>query len=675
MGKKDSQNSNKKDFLERDIDPAIVSKVDKMMSEEPRASKNSPQPAEPANEVKAAPLLPSDKLPQPLRKLEKEPPEARQPAEDSAAVTDSGQNPGNTEENKRFVRDNVGLEDPDTEKAVDDIVSEESDRILAIEDAKAELLAGGEVVVAEGFFARLKSSLAKFWSHTSVKVLTTFLVLGIFAAVAIFPQSRYFILNTLGVRASTSLTIIDDKTRQPLKDAEVSLQGQTAKSDKEGYVSFSEIKLGDSELVIKKPAFGAIVVNETFGWGSNPLGELQLSAVGSRYNFELTDFVSGKPIVKAEAISGQFSAVSDENGKLVLVVEDDSGKDVSIEIHAEGFRTEKLTMPAGSTDEKKLSMVPGRKHAFISKRDGTYDLFIAYVDGKGLKKILPGTGSEREDSLILVNHSDSNFAALVSTRGGQYGPSGNLLSVLTLVDVENDQATEIDGSESIQIIDFAGDKLIYVRQKENAKEDSASRYELVSYDVQTSEEKILASANYFNDVLLAQDAIYYSPAGVAKNSLGFFKINPDGSDKQTIMPKEAWNIFRVAYDKLHVAFSHEWYTYDLASSQLEKLQGAPATDKSRIYAVSPSGKRSLWVDERDGKGVLLLNNLETGKDEAIKTAGGLRNPVYWLDETHVIYRITTSSETADYILSTEGGEAKKVQDVTDTAGLDRWYLF
>ena len=63
------------------------------------------------------------------------------------------------------------------------------------------------------------------------------------------------------------------------------------------------------------------------------------------------------------------------------------------------------------------------------------------------------------------------------------------------------------------------------------------------------------------------------------------------------------------------------------------------------------------------------------KDQNLLTESGVRNPIYWLDDDHLVYRISDSDETADYVLSLSGGLPKKIKDVTNTVGVDRWYYF
>jgi hypothetical protein len=71
----------------------------------------------------------------------------------------------------------------------------------------------------------------------------------------------------------------------------------------------------------------------------------------------------------------------------------------------------------------------------------------------------------------------------------------------------------------------------------------------------------------------------------------------------------------------------------------------------------------VWVDVRDGKGVLLSYRLDDKKEAAVKITSGLMDPVYWINDSQVVYRVTTSQETADYVVSLDGGEAQKIADV------------
>jgi hypothetical protein len=205
-----------------------------------------------------------------------------------------------------------------------------------------------------------------------------------------------------------------------------------------------------------------------------------------------------------------------------------------------------------------------------------------------------------------------------------------------------------------------------------------NRQRLIAYDYKTFDNRQLAASNYFNAVLTAGGKVYYAPSATYQESsslASFFAVNPDGTFKQTILAGETWGAARTSYDQLTLSLPGQWYGYKIGSNAASKLDGQPATSISRNYVDSPDGKRSLWVDTRDGKGVLLAYNVTDKKDETLRSQSGLKAPVRWLNNSTVIYRIQTEQETADYALSLQGGEPVKIVDVTSTGGVDAWYYY
>lgn len=669
MAGTDKPKSEKKGNSLPDVRPDIEAKVDRMMTGKTVGSADDNKTPDAAS--KSAPLLPGEKLPD----FEAEP--RSKGAGKPKAPSDDGEEPTRENPSVDTLSRPETSEDRATDQAVDEIVKEESDRMLAIEDAKAQLLAEGSAEIDRGFFNRLKTKIGGLLKSPKAWAITLFILIAAAGTVMAIPTSRYYALNLAGVRASTSLRVIDDKTRQPLKNVEVSLGGQTKKTDIGGNVSFEGLKLGPQEITIKKPAFADLSQEITVGWGSNPRGDVGLTAVGSRYVFEVTDFVSGQPVKGAEALSGEASATADQKGQIILVVADQDESKVSVEIRAGNYRSEKLNLEVGDKETHKLKLVPSKKHAFVSKRSGTYDLYKIDIDGKNEKLILAGTGSEREDSTIVMPTPDDSAVAYVTTTGESRNKTGEALSDLMIINLNDDKIDKVDSSERIQLISFISNKLIYVKIAQNEGDDSPNRNQIIAYDLQSGEQKVLAKTNYFNDVLSVKDSIYYAPAAYKVNgSVGLYRVNADGNGKNSITGKEVWNMFRISYDRIDVALDQQkWYEYDTSAQSFNALNGAPSVQKSRVYVDSPDGKYSAWVDERDGKGVLIIYDTSTGKDKVLQAQSGLSNPISWLDGDHLVYRVATGSETADYVISMNGGEAKKIKDVTNTAGLDRWYYY
>lgn len=150
---KEKPTSKSENFFERDIDPAVVERVEKLMGGDENAASESSEskkesgPVEPsgppppvADEPTAsAPLLPSDKLPEAVTRVTKK---EGSPEPKVEVPTESGKTDEivpSPKAEKVSSHHGVDLDDPETEKAVDEIVKEEADHALAMEDNLAEL--------------------------------------------------------------------------------------------------------------------------------------------------------------------------------------------------------------------------------------------------------------------------------------------------------------------------------------------------------------------------------------------------------------------------------------------------------------------------------------------------------------------------------------------------------
>jgi hypothetical protein len=564
------------------------------------------------------------------------------------------------------------LNDPDLDKAVDDIATKEGDELLAVEDEAIE-----EAYSKDEKKPTILSKIKNFFADPK-KRWTVIIIVGLLiTAVLAVPNSRYFVLNKAGVRSSASLKVLDESTQQPLKNVAVTLNGQSGITDDEGVVKLSRLKLGRSDLKIERVAFATITKSITVGWGSNPLGDFKLTPVGLQYSFHVVDFLSGTAIQKAEAISGTASAFSDEKGEILLTLDSKTEDKVSVTIKAEGYRDETLIASSDDTANKDIKMVPARKHVFVSKRTGKFDVYKIDADGKNEELVLRGTGSERDD-MVLTPNPTKNIAALVSTRENMHNSSGYMLSTLYILSLDTNDKKSLGRSEKFQILGWIDDKLIYVQIAAAGSADNPKRQRLISYDTVTGNSVEIATSNYFNDVLVAQNKVYYAPSDTYQGgvNVSLFSADGDGNNRNVLINNEAWNIFRTAYSELTITVGEAWYQYKIGGTEgPQALNGEPANPTSRIYIDSPDKKHSLWVDQRDGKGVLLAYDTEKHEDRNLVSHSGLTNPVRWLNDSTIVYRVKNDNETADYLINVNGGEPRKLIDVTNTSGITRWYYY
>jgi hypothetical protein len=563
------------------------------------------------------------------------------------------------------------LSDPTLDAAVKDIVATEGDQLLAAEDAQQQAIIPKE---------KKPNIIVRWWRNKRLRLLTIALFFGLILGLSFYPSSRYAVLNTVGVRAGIHFKVIDSKNGVPIKNVEVVVGGQKGITDDNGAISLSGVKLGKTQLVLTKRSFSPLVQTVIIGWGSNPYNDpLQMTPTGTAYSFTVTDWLSGKPIEKAEVSDGESTAVSDEKGIAILTVEP-TDKDLHVTIKGQSYRVESIVISSTDKTNKAIKLVAGSPEVFVSKRSGRFDVYKRDVDGKNEAVLLPGTGSEQEPLGLLVS-PDGLTAALVSTRDGKRDANGYLLSNLYMIDVQAKTVTKVAGTESaqIQLIDWVDNKLVFVKVAAGPSAATSGRQRITVYDSKQDKQTEISNANYYNDVEVYNGQVYYAPSSTGSiigDTAQLYRVNTDNSAKTVLLNKEVWVTYRTAYDKLQIsAADSKWYEQTIGNAKVMQLSGAPASPFQHIYVTNQANTQSAWVDNRDGKGVLIVRSQKDGTEKTLVTKGGLGYPVRWLSDKHILYRVSNSVETSDYIINIDGGEAVKVGDVTNTAATNRWYYY
>lgn len=552
------------------------------------------------------------------------------------------------------------FDDPKTDTLVDDIVAKEGDEILAHMDNASD--------TNTPLHGKPKRH---FWRRKGVWYTVIFLLLVGSGVAAGIPKSRYFILNTASVRASTSVTVTDDLTHQPLKNVAVELAGVSGHTDAHGKVMLEFLKLGPAELKISRPGFTTYERSVTVGWGSNPLGTIGLKAVGLQYTFVVKDMLTGKGIAGAEVTANDSSALSDPNGKAVLTLPSTTPEDLIAQVGANGYRSENVVVKGTTENDIPVQLITSRKTVYVSKQNGKYDVYSSDVDGQNKEVILPGSGLENANISVAVS-PDGSRAAVVSTRDNERDADGYLLNTLSIVTIANGDTVIVAHAAQIRLIDWQGSRLVFEQVSTGANTPLNARYSLISYDFAANTRIQLAAASKFSMVLAAQGKLYYavSPAeGDTSSKAGLYRINADGNGKQTILEKDVWTVYRTDYNTLAVQLSDSWMAVNIGADGTSPI-GAPGAYVSRVYVDSPDATgKSLWIDVRNGQAVLLRYDKQTTKDTPLLSQNGTAYPVRWLTADTAIFRVVTGTETADYAVSTlGGGTAHKIADVVNTYG-------
>lgn len=559
-------------------------------------------------------------------------------------------------------------DNPQFDKAISDITKEDSDKLLGIAEAKNDAPKDVTTNKPDATKKKPKNSWLKrlFKSKKFRRSVFLFVLLAI-VGLCVWPNSRYYALNTAGVRSHASIKVVDRSTTMPLKNVAVSLGDVSVKTNGDGIASFEKIKLGPQQLVIDRVAFKLVDQQVTIGWGSNPLPVTELEPVGAQYTFNITDYLSGKAVTDAEVVSEDASALVDDSGQAILTLDRPDSETVSVTIKSKSYRAEKMNFAASTKSAFDIALVPAQSVVYVSKQTGKYDVYKIDVDGKNKTTLLEGTGSERRDIAVSTSQ-DGAWAAVVSSRSGKRDESKNLLDTLTLVNVVSGETKAIDDAQNIRVLDWNNNNLVYVATYATQTAGSSDRQRIVAYNTEENARNVLVASDNFNGVATNNGTIYYATARSDPTQQPIFaKVKADGTAKHTILDNEAWTLVRTGVDTLHLETSDGWYEYKFGDNAARKGNAPVDAYVNRVYVVAPGGSKFAWIDSRDGKGVLLVRDTK-GNDRTVITASGVSAPVRWLNKSTLAYRVQTVGETADYVVSIDGGDPKKLVDVTASTG-------
>lgn len=610
---------------------------------EPPADANETQPPveQPPADTEAA-----DAPVENAEQTETEPVPAAEPASASPAPEPAAEPPAAM----------TAQEDKATDAAVDDIMRSDAEAVLPEENQEA-------VVMKSSFAERCKNAWLDWWGNPW-KRYGTLIVAAIVVAVLLFVAPvRAAVLNAFGVRSSLLVHVFDGASNLPLQNAVVEVDGKTAKTNADGEVKITGIHLGVQDVAIRKLAFATVNEKVKFGVRIIELNDITLKPVGTQLTYVFTDYLSGKPVQGVAVKSGESTAQSDKNGKAVITLEPNDTQDATITASKDGYRTDELKAPADPSAATQYKLVPGAHAIFVSKQSGKYDVYKMYVDGKDKSVLLAGTGLETQPPVVLPS-PDGKKVAVTSTRDDKRNKDGYLLTTLNIVDVTSGEPTTLEHAEQVTLIGWQGNTLVYSQTVAGASAANPNRQKIIAYDLAANKRFQLANANYFVGQQLIGNTLYYAVSSTdpnAKTTFGYVDI--DGSGQKRLYSGQVWTLVRTEYNVMKLQTPDKWYQYTVGASAVVSTT-PPGEDASRFYVDNPDAKKSVRVEARDANGILQVRDLSTGTEREVTKQKNMQAPLYWLNDSSVVYRVAGADEVADYAVNIQGGQAKKIADVS-----------
>jgi hypothetical protein len=522
------------------------------------------------------------------------------------------------------------IDDDEIDEAVDAIVANESDAVLAAEDAAAAARAGTAPKTSRPeprLFAPFKNKW--FWLSLGLIIVVIF---GL-------PLTRYKILG-LFIKEPLSVTVLDSKTTTPISGAIVSIGSATAKTDAAGHVSL-KAALGDGTLRITKQYFVGYSSSLHIGFKAATLPDVSLIATGRLVPLSVVNSITGKPLANVQIAVLDTTAKTNSLGKAIIVLPTKTVSD-SAKASLSGYNTAGVSVQvtANVVAANTIQLTPAGHVYFLSNQSGTIDVVKANLDGTGRQTVLAGTGDEDPRTTSLLASRDWKFLVLKAQR------TTNGQSALYLIDTSDDKVTEFDsGDNDYNTIGWSGHDFLYdlVRDSVSA---SQSAHELVkSYDAdngqlnQLDENQAMGNASsyayqgfsnfYILDNLLVYNTQWYSysdsgtPYDLSAETDSIRGVEPEGQNKKDYQSVPAASVGYIEADLYKPqAIYYEVYNSDTDAttdynfnnssvSTLSNLPSATFDTSPPVYLISPSGDQTFWSEQRDAG-----NTLQTGDSNA-----------------------------------------------------------
>lgn len=565
------------------------------------------------------------------------------------------------------------LANPDTDKAVDDIVATESDELLAVEDARTKRSINPSDS-SGGFKAKLAAFFKNKWTWIGLVVV----LIALFAV----PVTRYKVLG-LAFKGTADVTIVDSKTGTPVSNVVVKLGSASGKTDATGEAKF-KAPVGSHNLTITKQYYKDYSGSYFVGFGTSENAKVQLTATGRQVPVVVKSAITGKPLVGAEVKVLDTTAKTDAKGMATIVLPIKQSTQPAT-VSLAGYNTTKATIQV--TDKvvtaNTVKIAPTGRVYFMSNLSGNLDVVSTNLDGSGRKVVLAGTGKEDPGTVALLASTDWKYLVLESSRDSANQPA------LYFIDTSDDSVTKFEsGNIGVNLIGWAGHNFLYDVTNNSKGTSDAGREAIKSYDADHQQTNLLVQ-NEVDDPLVAYDFFgnfnitdkellytvswshtnYFTSTDLSshKNTLSAVGFTGQNKHDYDSFAGNTGNYQLRYYEPNGIYYSINSYVdnsvsyHKIEDGKVSDMPNMTSTDFYKAYPtylLSPSSSKNFWTDYRDGKNTLFVGNDEGDNGKQIATLSDY-SPYGWFTDN---YLLVTKNSSELYIMPSSGGTPIKISD-------------
>lgn len=579
-----------------------------------------------------------------------------------------------------------------TEKKENVVVSNETSVTLSADEHEQNSADSENSATSKGKFKKL---LKKLKSKRFLPVIVLLIIAAISASAYALPASRFAILNTVS-KADAHLTILNETTKQPISGVIVTLNnGSSSETNKDGVAFFNDSKFGKTTATIQKNTYEAKTVDFVITSDGADLGKVELKPLGVPVNINAKSWLSGKALGEfkvylndsdKETVVGSVGTatlnIPYETPKLTLKITADGYNDLTLNVDINNDSINKEPSSKDAVSIIDANMVISGEHYFISDREGDISFYSVNYDGTNVQKLV--TTNQKTDYLEYYSIPDTeNYIAVLASSGK---PIQGRQDQLALIKPDEKSLKIVDEAPG-QKLDFSVisvNKDVVVYQVAYA-EERADKFKIKSYNFTSGKLTTHYTSNSYiyptydkdrNSIYIVKNDAPYT--GEAGSEYKLIKINLANNQQTDVITKENIGYLYTPeskpdkllisiYDSYFNTMKAGFYLMDLKDNSKIEYLGADWTEldepdeipDSEKGQASPNKSNRVWIDVRDSKGRLILNessNVIKGEIDKLS----VNNIIRWLNETQLTVSGSDGSESADFIVDIETGSYKKI---------------
>jgi Tol biopolymer transport system component len=511
---------------------------------------------------------------------------------------------------------------------------------------------------------------------TRLQLLLSLLVLVLIIAGIVFYRMDYFSkVYAYAFRSNLTVTVTDTESKEALP-ATIILTNtkrvkyvETETADASGQAKFSHLVRGNYNVIVTYKGYDKLATTTKLSKRNGTVANFTLKKTPpeeSVVSGTVQNYINELGLSNITVTIGDLTAKSDSNGKFTIPKVITGEKEIIIKQTGYLDYSKKVTVTGKQFAVDSIALVPVGKVVYISNKDqGRRGIYTSNYDGSDVKFLVERV-ADHEDFSPSVS-PDFKKVAFLSTRDGQKDGSTELYS-LYVVDIDGKNLTKI--GDRAEYSNYWSTNSKYIVWTGTVKENDQTTYNDSIYNVSAKSNKLVVSSSMPTSLSLnvgnTKLAYVYNNQLAGQYELNIYDI---GSATISKLYQNNLSFYIVKFNSdselvygMYQNNQQKYFAFNLGDNTSKE------TDyqyPKRNTVKSPDGKKETYIEMRDGKTNLFVADDSLGKNEkqlsSVDAAAG--SPYWSTDSKLIFFNVQKTGESALYVVSVDGGTAKKIIDV------------